>query len=90
MKNHILSYLNRNYFISISDIGNDGIYSLDDNRPVIDRPPIDQEKLLNEIHTITGIPHTEIKDLVNEWAFSIKKDVNLTFYWLSYRDLIKH
>jgi len=89
MRNHVLSYLDRNYFISTSDIGNDGIYSLDDTRSPIDRPPIDHERLLTEIHDITGISHAEIKELVNEWAFLVKKDVDLAFYWLAYRDLIK-
>lgn len=88
MRNHVLSYLNRNYIIGTSDIGNDGVYTLDDNRPIINRAPIDNNKLLNEIHAITGIPHYEIKIFINEWAFSIKKDVDLEFYWKSFSDLL--
>ena len=79
MLKHIQSYLSSLYYISTSDVGNDGVYRLDDDRNF--KSPVYGEVFLKEIVDIFAYDEDYTKSIVNEWAVKQKADVDLTFFW---------
>ena len=86
MENIVKTYLKNNYYINTSQIGNDGIYKINDNP--LENGPMYGEKLLDELITIFHLDKTILKKYVNEWAESKKEDVDLTFYWKTIEEII--
>ena len=87
MLNHIQSYLSSLYYISTSDVGNDGVYRLNDDRNF--KSPVYGEVFLKEIVDIFGYDEDYIKSIVNEWALKQKSDVDLTFFWTTKEHLFE-
>lgn len=87
MEKFVQSYLSKNYEIGTSEVGNDGIYSVEDKREV--RAPIYGNKLVAEVITIFSIDDNESKELINKWAITKKPDINLEFYWATVEDIFK-
>lgn len=77
----IFKYMNIQYDILTSQIGNDGIYRK--NSDVIFEPPINGDKLVIELVTIFNYDKELIKNAINDWAKSIKHDVDLRFFWIT-------
>lgn len=73
------NYLSQYYYLSTSDVGNDGIYNLLDDRKHL--APVYGSKILKEIETIFGFDEETSKEKINGWAFLIKPDVDLEFFW---------
>ena len=82
MKKYIVRYLTENYYLDKSQIGNAGIYSLDDNREI--KPPVNANILINEIVTLFNYPFTRTRWLIHYWAKKQKPDYSLDFYWKSH------
>jgi len=82
MKKYIVRYLTENYYLDKSQIGNAGIYSLDDNREI--KPPVNANILINEIVTLFNYPFTRTRWLIHKWAKKQKPDYSLDFYWKSH------
>jgi hypothetical protein len=87
MLKHIQSYLSSLYYISTSDVGNDGVYRLDDDRKF--KSPVYGEVFLKEIVDIFGYDEDYTKSIVNEWAVKQKADVDLTFFWSTKEQLFE-
>jgi hypothetical protein len=87
MLKHIQSYLSSLYYISTSDVGNDGVYRLDDDRKF--KSPVYGEVFLKEIVDIFGYDEDYTKSIVNEWALKQKSDVDLTFFWTTKEQLFE-
>jgi hypothetical protein len=79
MLKHIQSYLSSLYYISTSDVGNDGVHRLDDDRKF--KSPVYGEVFLKELVDIFAYDEDYIKSIVNEWALKQKSNVDLTFFW---------
>jgi hypothetical protein len=79
MKKYVLSHLTKHYEIDTSQLGNDGIYEKSDIREY--RAPIDNYHLLKRLNQIFGLSKEYLKELVNEWAKTIKNDIDLEFFW---------
>jgi hypothetical protein len=82
MKKYIVRYLTENYYLDKSQIGNAGIYSLDDNREI--KPPVNANILINEIVTLFNYPFTRTRWLIHYWVKKQKPDYSLDFYWKSH------
>lgn len=81
MKKFIYKYLNAHYYLNTSDLGNDGIYPLEQySYPA----PINCEKLIKEITHLFGYNHTRTKWIIHKWAKSLNGQIDLTFYWRNY------
>lgn len=87
MEIHVHSYLSRYFEISTSEIGNDGIYSIEDKREI--RAPIYGDKLVSEVVIVFSIDADECKELINKWAVTIKPDINLEFYWATAEEIFE-
>lgn len=74
MEIFVCDYLNANYYIDKSDIGNYGIYSKNDTRRY--KAPISGDKLLKEVSLIFGLDDETSKTIINNWA-----NVDLEFFW---------
>jgi hypothetical protein len=85
MERLVKSYLDNNYYVDTSQVGNDGIYRLNDN--AIHKCPLYGDKLLSELVTIFLLPEKELKKYVDEWAKNKKKDCNFAFYWKTLREI---
>ena len=81
----VQSYLSKHYEIATSEVGNDGIYLKSDTRE--HRIPTYGDKLVKELVTIFCLEDEVLKTYVNVWAISIKKDVDLEFYWKTQEEL---
>jgi hypothetical protein len=86
MEKMVHQYLSNYFYINASDIGNDGIYYINDIR--ITPVPYDGRKLVADIITVFGLDENLVKTFINNWAISKKQNVNLEFYWISLDDLI--
>lgn len=86
MKKHVHSYLSSFYYVSTSEVGNDGIYSLSDRRKF--KSPIYGDKFLKELVDIFAYDEEATKSIVYEWATKQKPDVDLTFFWASKEQLL--
>ena len=85
MQNYIQQYLSDYYYIKTSELGNDGIYYINDDRRI--PTPFNGSKLIKEIVTIFGLEEDDVKSYIESWAVSIKPDVDLEFYWKTMEDL---
>jgi hypothetical protein len=85
MQTYIQQYLSDYYYIKTSEVGNDGIYFINDDRRI--PTPFNGSKLINEIVTIFCINEDDVKTYIETWAVSIKPDVDLEFYWKTMEDL---
>jgi hypothetical protein len=86
MKRYVQSYLSSLYYISTSELGNDGVYSLTDDRKY--KSPLYGEGFLKELIDIFGCSEEETKTIVYEWAIEQKPDVDLTFFWSTKEDIL--
>jgi hypothetical protein len=87
MEKFVQLYLTNNYEIGTSEVGNDGIYSIEDKREI--RAPIYGDKLVAEVVTVFSIDSDECKELINKWAITIKPDINLEFYWATVENILE-
>lgn len=85
MEKYIYNYLTENYYIKSSDVGNHGIYLINDARRF--HTPINGSKLVTEIVTVFGITEDEAKVLINQWGVNTYKELDLDFYWKTNSDL---
>ena len=87
MEKLVQQYLSTYYYIKASEIGNDGIYYVNDDRRI--PIPYSGSKLIKEIVTVFGLDDVDdsVKIIINDWAISIKPDVNLEFYWKTMEEL---
>ena len=87
MEKFVQQYLSTYYYVKTSEIGNDGIYYVNDDRRI--PTPHNGGKLLTEIVTVFGLEDVDgnIKIIINDWAATIKPDVDLEFYWKTMEDL---
>ena len=81
----IQSYLSRHYEIQTSEVGNDGIYDKHDTRR--HKGPIYGTHLTKDLTTIFGVAEDELIVCINDWALSVKPDVDLEFYWKTLESL---
>jgi hypothetical protein len=83
----IQQYLSTYYYIKTSEVGNDGIYYVNDDRRI--PTPHSGSKLIKEIVTVFGLEDIDdsVKIIINAWAATIKPDVDLEFYWKTTEDL---
>lgn len=88
MEQIVQSYLTKHFEIGTSEVGNDGIYSLADKREI--RPPIYGNVLLKELISIFSISEDDGKNFVNNWAVSIKSNIDLEFYWSTVEDIFNN
>lgn len=79
MVKHIHSYLSSLYHISTSEVGNDGVYKLNDDRNF--KSSVYGDIFLKEIIDIFGYDEDYSKNIVNEWALKQKSDVDLRYFW---------
>jgi hypothetical protein len=86
MENIVKTYLKNNYYINTSQIGNDGIYKINDDP--LENGPMYGEKLLDELIAIFHLDKIILKEYVNNWAISTKENVDLTFYWKTIEEII--
>jgi hypothetical protein len=86
MKRYVQSYLSSLYYISTSELGNDGVYSLTDDRKY--KSPVYGEGFLKELIDIFGCSEEETKAIVYEWAIEQKPDVDLTFFWSTKEEIL--
>lgn len=88
MEKFVQQYLSTYYYLKTSEVGNDGIYYVNDDR----RTPTPHygSKLIKEIVTVFGLEDIDdnVKIIINDWAATIKPDVDLEFYWKTLEDLI--
>jgi hypothetical protein len=80
MEQLLHKYLSSYYFIDTSDVGNDGIYLLNDTRRY--KAPIYGINLLNELNHIFNLEKGYLQSNIDNWALSIKEDVDLEWFWL--------
>ena len=87
MEKFVQQYLSTYYYIKTSEIGNDGIYYVNDDRRI--PTPHSGSKLIKEIVTVFGLEDVDdnVKIIINNWALTIKPDVDLEFYWKMSDDL---
>ena len=88
MEKLVQQYLFEYYYIDTSEIGNDGIYyKLNENKW---KSVHNGDKLINEIVTVFGLEDIDdsVKIIINDWAATIKPDIDLEFYWKTMEDLI--
>ena len=80
MEQLLHKYLSSFYFIDTSDVGNDGIYLLNDTRRY--KAPIYGNKLLGELNIIFNLEKGYLQSNIDKWALSLKEDVDLEWFWL--------
>jgi hypothetical protein len=85
MEKFIYKYLTENFYVSTSEVGNDGIYKVEDARR--HKTPIYGDKLVKEIVTVFGLDNEESKNIINIWAKEQKPDIDLIFYWATEEDI---
>ena len=88
MEKYIQQYLSESYYISTSDVGNDGLYKLKDNRR--HKPPITSKTVIDELITVFGLVEEEAKRYIQVWGLTQKPDLDLEFYWKTYEDLFQN
>jgi len=88
MEKYVQQYLSSYYYIKTSEVGNDGIYYVNDDRRI--PTPHYGSKLIKEIVTVFGLKDIDdsVKIIINSWAATIKPDVDLEYYWRVYEDVI--
>ena len=85
MQNIVHLYLSKHYEIATSEVGNDGIYLKSDTRE--HRIPTYGDKLVKELVTIFCLEDGLLKTYIDDWAVSIKNDIDLEFYWKTQEEI---
>lgn len=85
MEKHIYNYLTENYYIRLSDVGNYGIYFINDARKF--HTPVNGNKLITELITVFAIESEEAALFINKWAFEKYGNIDLEFYWKTNDDI---
>lgn len=85
MEKHIYNYLSENYYIRLSDVGNYGIYLINDVRRF--HTPVNGNKLITELITVFAIETEEVALFINKWVFEKYGNVDLEFYWKTNDDI---
>jgi hypothetical protein len=80
MEQLLHKYLSHHYYIDTSNVGNDGIYLINDTRRY--KAPFYCNKLLDELNFIFNLEKGYLQSNVDKWALSIKEDVDLEWFWL--------
>lgn len=88
MEKYIQQYLSETYYISTSDVGNDGLYKLKDNRR--HKPPITSKTVIDELITVFGLVEEEAKLYIQVWGLTQKSDLDLEFYWKTNEDIFQN
>lgn len=79
MEKFIYTYLSENYYIRKSDVGNDGIYQLYDDRRI--PVPFNADRLIKDLVTVFGVTKSEAKSYIYRWSLLINPKSDLEFYW---------
>jgi hypothetical protein len=72
-------YLTENYYIKKSDVGNYGIYLIDDNSRWA--TSINPKILIEELVKLFGFKYTKTKWLIHSWVKLTNKNIDLKFFW---------
>lgn len=80
MKKFMYKYLDAYYYLKESNVGNGGIYAIDNNSWF--ETPINGDKLIKEVVNLFGYNYTRTKWLINGWAKAKDKTIDLSFYWM--------
>ena len=88
MEKFIYDYLSKNYYVDTSEVGNDGIYSISDDRKF--KTPHCGKKLTNELITVFNIAEEEAKLFIHLWSSKIKPDIDLEFFWQTLETLFEN
>ena len=86
MEKHIHKYLSSQYFIKTSNVGNDGIYTINDTK--LYPFPVYGSKLIKELILLFYVDELTLTNYINSWAVSQKPDVNLDWFWDQKESLI--
>jgi hypothetical protein len=86
MEKYVQAYLNNNFEILTSDVGNDGVYLIGDTGSI--PRPVYSPKLIKELVLLFNINEVNAKLYVDNWACIIQPDVDLEFYWLTSSNVI--
>jgi hypothetical protein len=86
MEKYVQAYLNNNFEILTSDVGNDGVYLIGDTGPY--PRPVYSPKLIKELVLLFSINEVNAKLYVDNWASNVRPEVDLTFYWLTSSNVI--
>ena len=79
MENFIQEYLSLYYKIAYSELGNGGVYDINNNPKY--RAPESSKKLLKEINKVFYISEEDVKNQINIWATTLDPNIDLEFYW---------
>ena len=85
MENIVRLYLERHYYIDISEIGNYGIYAKPFKSKLV---PEYNLRLIKELFDNFSLDEAQLKALINDWAISKDSKANLDFYWSSLESLL--
>lgn len=88
MEKIIFAYLNQNYYLKESQVGNDGIYKIDTVQRVL--TPTNGEALIKELHEIFSLSEDKTFIALNDWALEQKATANLLFYWKTNSETVVH
>ena len=86
MEKYVQAYLNKNFEILTSEVGNGGVYLIGDTSPY--PRPVYSPKLIKELVLLFSINEVNARLYVDNWACIIQPDVDLTFYWLTSSNVI--
>ncbi len=86
MENFIQEYLSLYYKIGSSQMGNAGVYHINDNPKY--RAPESSEKVLKEISHVFYVSQEDAKNQLILWAITVDPEVDLEFYWKSINELL--
>lgn len=81
MEKFIQEYLSLYYKIGSSQMGNAGVYHINDNPKY--RAPESSEKVLKEISHVFYVSQEDAKNQLILWAITVDPEVDLEFYWKS-------
>ncbi len=79
MERYIHNYMSSNYYIATSEVGNDGIYGLNNEQRY--KTPEYGSVIIKELDLIFSLDEETLKVHIECWAVSVKVDVDLKFYW---------
>jgi hypothetical protein len=85
MEKHIYNYLTQNYYIRLSDVGNHGIYLINDDRRF--HTPVNGNKLITELITVFAVESEEAALFIHKWSVEKYGKVDLEFYWKTNDDI---
>ena len=86
MEKYVQAYLNKNFEILTSEVGNGGVYLIGDTSSY--PKPVYSPKLIKELVLLFSINEVNAKLYVDNWASNVRPEVDLTFYWLTSSNVI--